>query len=307
LQKVFQQHINMSTQDKPLSAQHWSNKRSAPIDRSKRVAPGGELSSANIRAGTRERPDHDYRLLNRQPQLYDQENLIDRPWQESTTDEHVKSKNVLEKRAKITTITNKMGDLSLKKEKKKKEPKEEQVEEKATDIPMRTRKSNGSSRRRSLKAESNLKPEIVDRIKDLGGSIVPSYGDMEYQHSLGHAITVQPWLQTLLNIKWPENGQVLSSEEHNVFGIKWGQFALPKSETEGKSALRKKDAVLIGDGEVILAVNQDSALQEDKDVLVQIIDDQNDEVEQVLLSELLAKFDWEDDQEDEEVAASYEL
>jgi hypothetical protein len=312
-----------STTKKPATEnpQHWANKRSQPIDRSKRVAPGCEITPNNVLKGTRDRVNHDYALLNRKVTQYDQDSILDRPWVEShTKDEDSKSKNVHEMR-KLDNITNQIQDISIRKKKpikkdeaKKSQPKEDIEEEvqvkEEKEIPVRNRSAKRRSSRTRI-PDSLLSEKIVEQIKRLGGT-VGAESDGEYQHSLGHILKVQPWLQSFLTTQWPDNDKVLSNEKAEIFEIKFGAFALPKNEADG--AVRQKDAILIGDGDVILAVSQDSALTEDRDVTIQVLDDQGMPESEILLSELLRGMKWEeptndenDEDDEDDISASVEL
>jgi hypothetical protein len=307
-----------TTTKKPIeNPNHWSNKRSAPIDRSKRVAPGGEIKSTNILSGTRERVTHDYNMLHRKLVQYNEDNMVN-PWMgEHQKDKKVASKNILEKRSNLSNITNKMAEMNLEKkterkrksvnkesmEKRTEEKKVEETKEPVQETATRRRSINNKRRSRSGVKIEYLNSTIIEEIKRLGGT-PGTVGDLEYKHSLEHTVKVEPWLQVLLQTTWPDNGKVLSNEDLEIFQIQLGQFALPKEEAT-HSAIRNKETILIGDGNVILAVSQKSGLTEDKDIILQVIDDEN-QVEEVKLSEFLKGADWEDLEEDE-TSASVEV
>jgi hypothetical protein len=67
-------------------------------------------------------------------------------------------------------------------------------------------------------------PKIVEQVKRLGGNFL-EIACMDYKHSLGHDIRVQPWAQAVVNIQFPKNRMRLGSESMKLMISDGDSFA----------------------------------------------------------------------------------
>jgi len=294
----------MST-EKPKQL-HWTQTRTNPIDRTKRVAPGCEIKTENIITSTRERKDYDYSLnhLNKFNQL-------------TTVDDTRPSKNMLEKREKgaLKQITNNMSSMKISQNQRRRKsitkdqkPKEtpiayesdeekeavvEPVEEEAqSTTPVKSRANRQSTgRRKSIKSDQGLPESVVEALKKLGAKLPAKTDDRAYRGKFQ--------LPTALNlfgrIQWPKD-IVFAHEELELSSLEFVETDLAEADTI--PFLKKHaDYYIVADGDQILV----ALLSENQDVSdfeVYIVDEEMPKPEgPYKISEIISGLTVQEDQE----------
>lgn len=244
----------------------WFTNR-AP-DRSKRhVKKGGEISSENIvqtrtrRAGLK---TVDYKALATQQRVIhsmdDKQNMSD------MTD---KMDNLLLMKNKGPVTRNRIS-LSKKIE--------QEVEEEEEKIPVRTR-------RKSLKESPPLKPEITERLLELGAKYIPVKNRTYWDSSLPLN------LKTLCEYRFDKTEPqiTLKSEEHNLRDLLLCDFILSEKELDNlpfPKRERKKILLFGEDKEGHILLTKFSEKGKD-DINVWILDNEDNIGEPILLSEFV--------------------
>ncbi|KAL0478701.1 developmentally-regulated protein [Acrasis kona] len=303
---------------------HWSNMRSAPVDKSKRVAYGCTISDSNILSGTRRRVNHDYGKLNREPAKF--EDILVRPNHYAfVKDNRTTSKNSYEARSGLKNITNTLDEMSIspvKPRKKKLTKNTEEASSKTTtkearvdsfvlppaeEVPTAKPSSKVVSPKQpdyKNNKPARLNSEIFSHLKRLGAR--RNLEDLDsnnldiYTHSLGHRLTYHDWLGEFLEYKLAKDGYILSynSAEANWDFDFFAPFSIEKNEVDEDSVVSRKDFIFIADaGTTTIGICQDSAITPDGDAVIQVLGEENITTT-MLLSTLLKNLEWCEVEED---------
>jgi hypothetical protein len=257
-----------------VNPKHWTQTRSAPIDRTKRVASGATIDSKNIVSGTRTRKDFDYSLVN----LPKTNNLTE-------LDEARPSKNVRNDKG-LKNITSNMNNMSLAKSPRRrkslskdeqKKPvieaaeSDEEMETKTSTTPVKSRANRNSvSRRRSLKQEA-LAPAVVKALEKLGVEVPSAADGRTYRNKY----KLPPAIDIFGQIKWGDHKY--KNEKLNVFGLEFVETDI--EEASSMSFLAKNpDYYIVADGDV-LVVSILSKNADNNDFDVYILDDSEEDLQ----------------------------
>jgi hypothetical protein len=238
-------------------------------DKSKRVAPGGNIDTKNIISGTRTRTRYDYKTMT----------VLDGKEEKKTTKKVVNKPTKASKKSSenVQEVVEKMSNLNIEKETKVEEKVEtkpevvapvETVEEK---VEEKTDDKKATKTRRKVQNSKELSPEVMKFIEKLGGKyekeVTRMYKDL-----------IEIPLPILQFIDHKFEGE-FENKTLEVSGIIFeGEFALEEDEANEFKFLREnKDAMLIGDGEKLVACLLDDKKQDLADFNIYILEDENPE------------------------------
>jgi hypothetical protein len=145
-----------------------------------------------------------------------------------------------------------------------------------------------------------LNDRIHFHLSRLGAKLPKQTSSMPrtYQSPGGDYLIPRP-IQYYLEISWPQGARYQSSK-YEIYEIDWCVFMLQEKEWNAQPFLRdNEDAILIGDGECMLALKLNSSyIPETRDMYVYIIEDTTDgtsSMDVVLLSDILASMERQTD------------
>lgn len=260
-------------------------------DKSKRVAYGCTIDKKNIIPGgkTRRRKDFDYKEIKEKEVPRESVNVLEKREKiakevfasKKKPTKKVVKKYVRRKANKENIDTNKQEERE---EETKKEEKQEEVEKLSQDmsnVQIRSRTPKGKRRRSVRKEQKPLSEAVMKQIERLGGKYVSKskrcYHKQKYE--------IPEPMQYFCDHKFPG----LKNAEYDIENIEFnGEFALDESN---EWLDKNSDGMLIGDGDVLIAVKQKDTKQDMADFDVYIIDDAEEELQvegPIKLSQFLA-------------------
>jgi hypothetical protein len=256
-----QKFNNNTMSDKAPKQLHWSEKRSKPVDRSKRVASGCKIDTTNIITGrTRKRKDFDYGHADISKKTGKIETAVRRSARESANIQEKREKKA--KKVKSSTPKKRKAEDSeeekpAKKQKttpKKDEKSDEKKEESKT--PVKSRKSTGGS--------SPLSAAIVTSIEKLGVK-VPAISKAPRKYRTTHELPNS--FDVFGRIAWPD-GTVYMNKKLDLFGLEFVETDI--AEASEYNFLRKNENyyIIADSGEYMLVALLDTKNPADPDVYI---------------------------------------
>jgi hypothetical protein len=219
---------------------HWSEKRSTPVDRTKRVAYGCKIEPTNIiSARTRRRTDFDYSQTNlgRNGKLALSKRKKVRP-----------SANIKEKREKKVD-KKKDEDKTPKKRKSEDTEEERPTKKRKTDdveeeSKSKTVKSRKSTSRRKSEGSSPLAPAVVKALEKLEIK-VPKVSKTPRKYRVDY--TLPDAFDVFGNIKWPQNTYFMN-KELDLYGLEFIETDIAEAKDYDFLA-KNSDYYIVAEGE----------------------------------------------------------
>lgn len=278
------------------------------IDRSKRVAPGGNIDTKNIIPGGKTRSG---RRKSKSPRRKTSKSPSRNTTSKSTGKGRGRPKKITNENTKENKIEVVVTDKEeIVEDRMDEEEVEQKVEEKVvqkveemkiTEKKEETKKSTPTRKRNSLNKKQEKVQEKVDIIA-LVGKISGSASAMKEARNYRESNELIPTAIQAFCDAWGEDGSKnLASEAFNLPEIKFGQeFALEEEEYEEIAFLKKTpSAILIGDGTKLIVADMND---KDQDFKVWLVADDNEEkvVGPMKMSEFLKDLKVQEIEEEEE-------
>jgi hypothetical protein len=244
------------------------------VDKSKRVAPGGNIDPKNIISGTRTRTRYDYKTMT----------VLEGKEEKKTTKKVVNKPTKASKKSSenVEDVVEKMSNLNIEKEAKVEtkpevvvvaEPVkvEEKVEDKVEDKKVKQETKTRKKVQNAKELPKELSTEVLKLIEKSGGKY-------EKQETRMYKDLIEIPFSILQFLDHKFEGE-FENETLEVSGIIFeGEFALEEEEAnEFKFLKENKDAMLIGDGEKLIACLLSDKKQDLTDFNLYILEDENPE------------------------------